>query len=158
MKNVFLVGMLVGIGFVFFGLQRANHSPQAQRTPAHVHDDEAGSSNGSMNSSSQSAAKEAVTAVFDTSRPGYQVYMRKGCQRCHGPDLLGTRMAPALVDARKNFDKASLGEYLADPAAYTEKDPRLKAQAQRYRMQQMPSTQLSDDELDALAGLILGNG
>lgn len=155
MKNIFLVGMLVGLGFVFFGLQQAGH-PSAPNPASDPHQHTAAPPRPVDVNSSQSAATAAASVVFDTSHPGYQVYTAKGCQRCHGSDLLGTRMAPALVDARQNFDRQSLGEYLADPAAYIQKDPRLKALDQRYRMQEMPAVQLSESELRQLAGLILG--
>jgi mono/diheme cytochrome c family protein len=155
MRNVFLIAMLAGLAFVYFGLQRVG--PEAKQAPAeHVHTNATPSGDGTDIAPSQSPALATANRVFDTGHPGYQVYTQKGCQRCHGPDLLGTRMGPALVDARQNFDVPALGEYLADPTAYIEKDPRLKALDRQYRMQEMPATVLSDEELRLLGGLILG--
>ncbi len=149
MRNLFLIGMIVGLAFVVYGLQRADPAPVQVSPPS------APAPKVRLNQD-RSPAAAAATRVFDTSHPGYRVYVQKGCQRCHGQDLLGTRLAPALVDARRNFDLSTLGEYLRDPKAYIEKDQRLADLDRRYRMQEMPATKLSEEELRQLAGLILG--
>jgi Cytochrome c len=155
MRNLFLIAMLIGLGFVYFGLSQVG--PSAEQTLAERQPTSAPPSRERVDvAPSQGAAMAARNRVFDIDHPGYQVYTKKGCQRCHGPGLLGTRMGPALVDARQNFDFPALSEYLADPAAYIEKDPRLKALDRQYQMQEMPATVLSDGEMRQLGGLILG--
>ena len=58
---------------------------------------------------------------------GPLIYELQNCANCHGEDRAGTARGPALAGLDRNWDRASLAEYLADPRAFAERDPRLDA-------------------------------
>lgn len=161
MRNIFIVIMVIGLVLVFYGVQRAQQEEVATVDPHAGHNHPPGEHPEPSDSRTQSPATGSgsvrASQFFDLSHPGYAVYQAEGCDTCHGSDLMGTRMAPPLVEVRQHFDVASLGEYLSDPDAYILDDPRLQGLDSQYQMQVMPAYDLSDEELEALGGLILGS-
>jgi cytochrome c553 len=77
------------------------------------------------------------------------------CGICHGDDRLGTEMAPPLIGLAEHWTVASLAEYLLDPQAVQERDPRLKAMQREYPGMIMPSYDHPEDERRALATWLL---
>lgn len=159
MRNISIVVMIVGLAVLLYGLQRSQEEEPVAVDPHAGHNHPPGEHPENSPAPTQSSATESrsvrASQFFDLSHPGYQIYTGEGCATCHGSDLLGTRMAPPLVDVRKHFDLASLGEYLSDPDAYILDDPRLQGLDSQYQMQVMPAYDLTDEELAALGGLIL---
>lgn len=60
-----------------------------------------------------------------------------GCVNCHGSDLTGTAMAPALRNLSQYWGKESLLSYLRNPNDYMNKD-RFKEYRKKYPSQIMP--------------------
>lgn len=161
MRNISIVIMILGLVVLVYGMQRANQEESGTVDPHAGHNHPPGEHPESSPAPTQSPATQSrsveASQFFDFSHPGYQVYNAEGCQTCHGSNLLGTRLAPPLVDVRKHFDLASFGEYLSDPEGYILDDPRLQGLDSQYQMQVMPAYDLTDEELEALGGLILGS-
>lgn len=89
-------------------------------------------------SSSQAAPPEAPAVDPALETAGMEAYQNSGCVKCHGAEMQGGAMAPPLKDLALYWEMAQLEAYLADPAAYAEKDTRLAEQAGKYAMM-MPS-------------------
>lgn len=70
--------------------------------------------------------------------PGYHVFVAAGCVRCHGANRAGTPEGPPLKGLRHTWTADQIVEYLADPAAYVQKEPRLQELVKRYKTP-MPS-------------------
>ena len=60
-----------------------------------------------------------------------------GCTNCHGGDLAGTALAPALRNLSQNWGKESLLSYLRNPNDYMNED-RFKTYKEKYPGQIMP--------------------
>ena len=60
-----------------------------------------------------------------------------GCTNCHGSDLDGTQMAPALKNLSQYWGKETLLNYLRNPNDFMN-DPRFKEYKQKYPNQIMP--------------------
>lgn len=71
--------------------------------------------------------------------PGYTLYQRLICHRCHGGDLGGTAKAPSLRGLAQHYDAGRLSQYLQDPGRLQDSDPRLRELTQRYTQFEMPS-------------------
>jgi hypothetical protein len=63
-----------------------------------------------------------------------------------------------LTDLRPNWDVAALTAYIADPASFRERDPRLRELVVRYRGRLMKGTKATEEERRALATWLLGQG
>ncbi|MCW8804583.1 MAG: cytochrome c [Ignavibacteriaceae bacterium] len=61
-----------------------------------------------------------------------------GCSNCHGSDLSGTTLAPALKNLSQYWGKDNLLSYLRNPNNYMN-DERFKAYKEKYPTQIMPS-------------------
>ncbi len=66
-----------------------------------------------------------------------QLISNFGCTNCHGGDLAGTRMAPALTNLSQYWGKESLLNYLRNPNDFMDK-PRFKEYKEKYPNQIMP--------------------
>jgi cytochrome c2 len=60
-----------------------------------------------------------------------------GCVNCHGNDLAGTQMAPALKNLSEHWGKESLLSYLRNPNAFMD-DDRFKEFRKKYPGTMMP--------------------
>jgi len=76
-------------------------------------------------------AEEPAKTAFVT---GEGVYKAANCAMCHGEELEGSRLAPALKGIAQYWDAESLAEYLVDPVAYAEDDVRLKTNKLQYKL------------------------
>lgn len=76
------------------------------------------------------AAEPAQTAFVT----GEGVYKAANCAMCHGEELEGSRLAPALKGMAEHWDADSLAEYLVDPVGYAEDDVRLKTNKLQYKL------------------------
>jgi mono/diheme cytochrome c family protein len=66
-----------------------------------------------------------------------QLISNFGCTNCHGSDLAGTQMAPALKNLSQYWGKETLLNYLRNPNDFMN-DPRFKEYKQKYPNQIMP--------------------
>lgn len=66
-----------------------------------------------------------------------QLITNFGCTNCHGGDLAGTNLAPALKNLSQYWGKESLLNYLRNPNDFMDK-PRFKEYKEKYRGQIMP--------------------
>lgn len=67
-----------------------------------------------------------------------QLISNFGCTNCHGSDLAGTNLAPALKNLSQYWGKEKLLSYLRNPNNFMNED-RLKAYKEKYSGQIMPS-------------------
>lgn len=63
---------------------------------------------------------------------------RLGCTNCHGQNLEGTKMGPALANLSSHWNKTELTNYLRNPAAYSN-NARFKSYKQQYPNVIMPA-------------------
>ena len=73
-----------------------------------------------------------------TELSGQQLISNFGCTNCHGGDLAGTNIAPALRNLSQYWGKEKLLSYLRNPNSFMNED-RLKAYKEKYSGQIMPS-------------------
>jgi len=104
----------------------------------------------------QNGAPRESATQFDTEHPGYQLYQRLICARCHGSDLSGTHKAPTLQEIRSLYDRPALRAYLANPDSFQRVDPRLRALNEQYEEFDMPSYPLKDKHRELLIDFLLG--
>jgi mono/diheme cytochrome c family protein len=86
---------------------------------------------------------------------GADVFKSQACSTCHGPDGAGTPFGPPLQGTKGFWTREKLVEYLKNPAAYTEKDPRLSAQAKRFTLPMQRFDRLPAEDLAAVADYVL---
>lgn len=67
-----------------------------------------------------------------------QLISNFGCTNCHGSDLAGTNLAPALNNLTQYWGKESLLSYLRNPNDYMNQK-RFQEYKEKYRGQIMPS-------------------
>lgn len=82
---------------------------------------------------------------------GRQVYLAEDCGACHGQELEGTDMAPALLDVADLWSPDRLAAYLIDPSVDADSNPRLADVTERYELE-MPGVQEASE--DQVADLI----
>ena len=67
-----------------------------------------------------------------------QLVASLGCTGCHGSDLTGTGMAPALANLKQNWSRDELINYLRNPSSYMSSE-RFKNFKAKYPNTIMPS-------------------
>ncbi|MGE5681683.1 MAG: c-type cytochrome [Bacillota bacterium] len=73
-----------------------------------------------------------------------------GCTGCHGPELKGTNLAPALTGVKENWSRDELISYLRNPSSFMDKD-RFKAYRQKYNSMMPPFNHLDIKNLGKIA-------
>jgi mono/diheme cytochrome c family protein len=84
-----------------------------------------------------------------------KLFVAQNCSMCHAVDGAGGKLGPPLRKLADNWTRERLAEYLSDPKALVEKDPRLKALARNYSMP-MPPVRLDLEQRLRLADYVLG--
>jgi cytochrome c2 len=79
-----------------------------------------------------------MTEQSTTELSGQQLISNFGCTNCHGGDLAGTNLAPALNNLTQYWGKESLLSYLRNPNDYMNQK-RFQEYKEKYRGQIMPS-------------------
>lgn len=69
---------------------------------------------------------------------GFALIKQNGCITCHGQDLEGTKMAPAIVGLKENWSREGLINYLRNPSSYSG-DKRFQEYKLKYKNIVMPS-------------------
>ncbi len=67
-----------------------------------------------------------------------ELLTKLGCITCHGPDLKGTQMGPALSELSNFWSRDKLINYLRNPSSFMDSD-RFKAYKKEYPNVLMPS-------------------
>lgn len=60
-----------------------------------------------------------------------------GCTSCHGTDLKGTNLAPAIVNVKQNWSRDELISYLRNPSSFMDKN-RFREYRKKYSSTIMP--------------------
>ena len=79
-----------------------------------------------------------MTEENTTELSGQQLISNFGCTNCHGSDLAGTNLAPALRNLSQHWGKESLISYLRNPNKFMDQD-RFIEYKKKYPNQIMPS-------------------
>jgi len=69
---------------------------------------------------------------------GFTLIKQNGCITCHGQNLEGTNMAPALANLNQFWSRDKLINYLRNPSSYSN-DKRFKEYKLKYKNIVMPS-------------------
>ena len=86
---------------------------------------------------------------------GEELFSGFGCANCHGSDLKGTKLAPALVNLKEFWGRDNLINYLRNPSSFMEND-RFKEYRKNYPGTMMPSFGNKDiKQLGKLADFLL---
>ena len=72
----------------------------------------------SVVSPSMSGQNSRQSAKVSSNADGPTLMQEIGCVSCHGDDLKGTQMAPALSEIKKNWSRDELINYLRNPSSY----------------------------------------
>ena len=83
------------------------------------------------------------------------LYVDLGCAKCHGEDRQGKKSGPPLIALADHWREESLLEYMADPKAYMESNPRLKYMAEGFPIMMPAYPDTSEEDLRKLAQFIL---
>jgi mono/diheme cytochrome c family protein len=67
---------------------------------------------------SMSGQNSRQNAKVTSDADGPALMQQIGCVSCHGVDLKGTQMAPALLEIKKNWSRDELINYLRNPSSY----------------------------------------
>src|ERR1035437_5584344 len=67
---------------------------------------------------SMSGQNSRQSAKVSSDADGPTLMQEIGCVSCHGDDLKGTQMAPALSEIKKNWSRDELINYLRNPSSY----------------------------------------
>lgn len=78
-----------------------------------------------------------MTEENTTELTAAQLISNFGCTNCHGGELQGTQMAPALTNLSQYWGKERLLNYLRNPNDFMN-DPRFKEYKEKYPNQIMP--------------------
>lgn len=84
-----------------------------------------------------SQMNDPMTEQGTTELSGQQLISNFGCTNCHGGDLAGTKLAPALKNLSQYWGKESLLNYLRNPNDFMN-DDRFKEYRNKYPGQIMP--------------------
>ncbi len=87
--------------------------------------------------------------------PGRALFQEKNCVLCHGPNGEGRASGPELRNVATHFTRDQVIEYLKDPAAYAEKDPRLAARMNDFPGMMPKYNYLEQTQLEQLADYVL---
>ncbi|MDP3148265.1 MAG: c-type cytochrome [Ignavibacteria bacterium] len=99
---------------------------------------------------------QANDSMASTEATGDVLVKQFNCNSCHGSDLKGTNMSPALVGLKTYYDRDKLINYLRNPNAYLEEE-RFKAYKDKFKNIVMPAYGNKDvKELGKIADYLLG--
>jgi mono/diheme cytochrome c family protein len=87
---------------------------------------------------------------------GEELINNFGCINCHGPELKGTQLAPALANLKEFWSRDNLINYLRNPSSFMDND-RFKEYRQKYPGTIMPPYNNKDvKQLGKIADYLLG--
>ncbi len=83
-----------------------------------------------------------------------QIIDNVGCNRCHGDNLQGTKLAPSLVNVGVNWNRAELINYLRNPDSYGN-DERFIEYKKKYKIPMTPFSSVDVKILGKIADYVL---
>lgn len=113
------IAAFLGLFLVLFILGRLTKKEEASMPPMM----------GQMSGQSNSVSDES---------DGKTLVQQVGCVNCHGGDLQGTQMAPALANLKEHWTRDALINYLRNPSSYSG-DKRFDDYRAQYKNIVMPS-------------------
>ncbi len=136
-KTQIWTSAFLAVFIVLFFLQRATMKDEA-------------ASSGPMTDMPSASSQKTYQAS------GEELVKSFGCQSCHGSDLKGTGLAPALVGLSSYYDRDKLTNYLRNPNSFMDQD-RFVDFKQKYRNIVMPAYSNKDvKDLGKIADYLLG--
>lgn len=85
---------------------------------------------------------------------GFTLINRIGCTKCHGEDLNGSKLAPTLYEAKNNWKRDALINYLRNPQAYSG-DERFEEYKRQYKSIMPAYNNIDVKDLGIIADYIL---
>lgn len=99
---------------------------------------------------------QSTETMASSDASGEVLVKQFNCTTCHGANLQGTNMAPALVGLKSYYDRDKLINYLRNPNSYLEQD-RFKEYKDKFKNIVMPAYGNKDvKELGRIADYLLG--
>ena len=114
------IAAFLGLFIILFLLERVTQKSEEQTMPQMM---------GQMSNQT-----EQVSSNSD----GKTLTQQVGCISCHGEDLNGTQIAPALVNIKEHWTRDALINYLRNPSSYSG-DKRFDEYRAKYKNVMMPS-------------------
>lgn len=143
-KSLLWVGSFVLAFVLLFLLQRVTSSKGEESAMAK-----------GMQGMASAKSSNSDSEAPGESSPGKLLVTQFGCMRCHGGNLAGTEQAPSLLEVSKNYDRATLINYLRKPSEFMDKDRYKALKAQYPKI--MPDYGNKDvKDLGAIADYLLG--
>ncbi len=113
------VALFLGLFLLLFLLERLTKKEEAQMPPI-----------------PSQMTEQAAQQSGETDGAG--LIKRIGCVSCHGENLNGTKLAPALAELKKYWSRDGLINYMRNPQSYS-RDERFNAYREKYKNVIMPS-------------------
>ena len=85
------------------------------------------------------------------------LYIDLGCATCHGDNREGQRSGPPLIKIGDHWDEDELLEYLRNPKAFVETNPRLSYLDEQYPIAMPAYAETSEEDLRKLADFMLNS-
>jgi len=85
------------------------------------------------------------------------LYIDLGCAKCHGGNREGQRSGPPLIKIIDHWNEETLLEYLRDPKAFVESNPRLSYLDEQYPIAMPAYSETNEEDLRKLAQFILNS-
>ncbi|MDP4173397.1 MAG: c-type cytochrome [Bacteroidota bacterium] len=131
-KTQIWVAAFLGLFLILFGISYITRVDNSSLTSS------PGGDSGAMTPSGSSNAENRNIEQAGKELSAMALIKNNGCLACHGQDLKGSRLAPALVNLKDNWSRDELIAYLRNPSSFMDKD-RLKSYKQKYSSTIMPS-------------------
>ncbi|MEG8946681.1 c-type cytochrome [Rosettibacter firmus] len=94
------------------------------------------------------------TLQSNEEKDGLQLIRESGCTSCHGQNLEGSNIAPALVNLKEYWGRDNLINYLRNPSSFS--NERMKEYRMKYKNIIMPSyNNLDVKDLGKIADYLL---
>lgn len=94
------------------------------------------------------------TLQSNEEKDGLQLIRENGCTSCHGQNLEGSNIAPALVNIKEYWGRDNLINYLRNPSSFS--NERMKEYRMKYKNIMMPSyNNLDVKDLGKIADYLL---
>lgn len=83
------------------------------------------------------------------------LYRDATCVACHGANLEGGMLGPALTGLSAHWNREDLARFFADPESFVASTPRIAEQKAKYNMAMPPAAGLSEADRLLLADWLL---
>ncbi len=83
-----------------------------------------------------------------------EIIANVGCNKCHGDNLLGTDLAPSLVNVGEHWNRTELINYLRNPNSYGN-DKRFIEYRKKYKIPMTPFSDVDVKILGKIADYVL---